>query len=356
MIPKNIIDILLNHQDEVSNEISDINKTINNISRSLKEVSNVILDNMVNNTHQTNELDKDEELTTLRESQDIREYIQKLKTIRTYVPSVNEIKTVYVIATPYCPTCNESLKNAKILYHKSNDSISYKLQVHRCPKCNKYFIYDTEDRNTRDTNIQVNEQYYNKLSYNELIVVNNLKKCSKLDHHLEDIQCVIMTILPDGSIESETIKGAYCNECQRYFTTPEEYNHLAGVPICEVINQTIEGNENHKDSSNKNDYNGNGSKLTRRGYNVNCISDLTKEQRQTILGTQIYMGMSVTEIISFIDSFIHNGKQRSNWNNAVAKWQEDKKFVEEFNNEIFAEKVDINKIIFKYKRSKNTSL
>ena len=53
MIPKNIVDILLNHQDEVSNEISDINKSINNISRSLKIVSDVILNNMVSNAHRT---------------------------------------------------------------------------------------------------------------------------------------------------------------------------------------------------------------------------------------------------------------------------------------------------------------
>lgn len=307
--------------------------------------------------HQTNKLDKDEELTILKESQDIREYIQKLNAIRTHVPNNSGTQTVYVIANTDCPICNESLENTKILYYRLNDSISYKLPVHRCPKCNKYFIYDTEERNTSDTNIQINEQYYNKLSYNELIVINNLKKCSKSYHHLEDVNCVIITILPDGSITSETINAVYCNECQRYFTTLEEYNHLTGVPICEVINQTIEGNENHKESSNKNDYNGNGSKLTRRGYNVNCISDLTKEQRHTILGTQLYMGnMSKTEIISFIDSYIHNGKQRSNWNNAVSKWQEDKKFIEEFNNEIFAEKVDIDKIILKYTRSKNTLL
>lgn len=208
------------------------------------------------------------------------------------------------------------------------------------------------------SNIRLDTSYYNRLSTHEIIVLNSLKQCSSKDHKLEDVEAIIMTVLPNGLISPETINISYCRNCDQYIATILEYNELKGIPLCKVIDKTKEENQSNKhttyDSSN---YDKTGSKLTQYGYNVNVSDNLTKEQRQTILGVQIYNGMTKAEIICYIDSNIHNGELRKDsaksWDNAISKWKEDKEFVQNFDNEKFIKKIDVDKIILKYTRHKN---
>lgn len=378
MIPENIIEILLDNQKLITEEFDSINKSIIRIEDALKTASGIILQKLLSEAN-NKDVNKEFENKCLKQSQDLRTYANTLRQIETFSPlndeerqiveenfnsniveNASNTQTVYVLANQICPICNRTLITKKISIIKKyhNHIANVRSNGFTCKRCNKDFILDSNKDNFDNSNIRLDTSYYNRLSTHEIIVLNSLKQCSSKDHKLEDVEAIIMTVLPNGLISPETINISYCRNCDQYIATILEYNELKGIPLCKVIDKTKEENQSNKhttyDSSN---YDKTGSKLTQYGYNVNVSDNLTKEQRQTILGVQIYNGMTKAEIICYIDSNIHNGELRKDsaksWDNAISKWKEDKEFVQNFDNEKFIKKIDVDKIILKYTRHKN---
>ena len=378
MIPENIIEILLDNQKLVTEEIDAINKSITRIKDALKTANNIITQNLYKDTN-LEEFDESYEIKQLEQSQAIRKYASTLHQIETFSPlndeerqiveenfnsniveNASNTQTVYVLANQICPICNRTLTTKKISIIKKdhNHITNIRSSGFTCKRCNKDFILDSNKDNFDNSNIILDTSYYNRLSTHEIIVLNTLKQCSSKDHKLEDVEATIMTVLPNGSISPETINISYCRNCDQYIATLSEYIKLKGIPLCKVIDKTKEESQSNKhtiyDSSS---YDKTGSKLTQYGYNVNVSDNLTKEQSQTILGVQIYNGMTKAEIICYIDSNIHNGELRKDsaksWDNAISKWKEDKEFVQNFDNEKFIKKIDVDKIVLKYTRHKN---
>ena len=88
----------------------------------------------------------------------------------------------------------------------------------------------------------------------------------------------------------------------------------------------------------------NGQKLAREsilmqyGYNVSKVEGLSNESRQKILAIIIDNKiLSKTEIISYLDFFINQRLSLNNMKDAVAKWKEDRKFVENYKNDVYGQ-------------------
>lgn len=379
MIPENIIEILLDNQNLITEEIDSINKSITRIKDALKTASSIVLQQLLSEANSEN-INIESENKCLDQSQDLRTYASTLHQIETFSPlndeerqiveenfnsniveNASNTQTVYVLANQICPICNCTLTTKKISIIKKyhNHIANVRSNGFTCKRCNKDFILDSNKDNFDNSNIRLDTSYYNRLSTHEIVVLNTLKQCSSKDHKLEDVKAVIMTVLPNGLISPETINISYCRNCDQYIATISEYNKLKGIPLCKVIDKTKEENQFNVKSTTYDsmNYDKTGSKLTQHGYNVNVSAKLTKEQRQTILGTQIYNGMTKAEIICYIDSNIHNGELRKDspksWDNAVSKWKEDKEFVQNFNTEKFIKRIDVEKIVLKYTRHKN---
>lgn len=378
MIPEDIINILTDNQDLVANEIDIIDKSITRISDALKTASNIILQELTTEADSEN-INEELEKKYLRQSQMIRKYVKGLYEIAIFsspteeeskiidenfetkpAKNISTSQTVYVIANQNCPECKTPLSHVSIAYKDIRNGYAKDCTIdgYKCKTCNRKFISDELRKNFKCTNVTVDTRFYNRISAYEIIVLNSTKSCSNKNHIIEDVEATIMTILPNGSIYPEILNIIYCRTCDQYIATVSEYNKLKGVPICQVIDNTKEvkqsDNVNIYDSSN---YDKTGSKLTQHGYNVNINANLTKEQRQAILGVQMYTGMSKSEILSYIDTNIHNGESRTDsrksWDNAVSKWKEDREFVENFNKENFIQKIDVNKVVLKYTRHRN---
>lgn len=377
MIPENIVEILLDNQDLITDEIDIINKSIIRISDALKSASDIILQKLTNEA-KNGDIDEESEKKHLDQSQLIRKYAKNLHEIELFskltdeelqiieenfeseIPkNIPESQTLYVVANQHCPICKTDLKFKKIKYHqKDNDAKEQYVNAYFCPNCQRNFILDITSEDFLDTNIVLDTKYYNRLGMDDLIVVDSFSSCSNKNHKLEDVEAVIVTILPNGKLFNETLNASYCNDCKHYFTTKFEFNKLKGVPICKVIDKTVL-KQDIKDTEDANSTSSDkgGSKLTQHGYNVKYNNNLTKEQRQCILGMLMYFGMPKSEIISFLDVYIHSGELRrnssKNWDNAVSKWKEDKIFVENFEDEQLVEKINIRRIVLKYARNKN---
>lgn len=379
MIPEDIINILTDNHDLVANEIDVINKSITRISDALKTVSNIILQKLTTEADSEN-LNEELEKKYLHQSQMIRKYDKGLYEITMFSSLTEEeseiidedfktestknipvSQTVYVIANQTCPECRKILSFKKIIYQTSSIGFPHQSSIngYECKKCKAIFIPDTIKENLANSSLSINTKYYNRISTHEIIVLNTLKACSNKDHKLESVEATIMTVTSNGSICPETLHISYCRNCDKYITILSEYNKLKGIPICEVIDMTKEKNYKQQDNSkyDQTSYDKTGSKLTNHGYNVNITNNLTKEQRQTILGIQLCTGMSKAEIISFIETNIHSGEMRKtsqkNWDNAVLKWKEDMEFVKLFDSKQFVRKIDVDKVILKYTRHRN---
>jgi len=379
MIPEDIINILTDNQDLVANEIDIIDKSITRISDALKTASNIILQKLTTEADSEN-INEELEKKYLRQSQMIRKYAKGLYEIAIFSSPTEEesgiiegnfkteftknipmSQTVYVIANQTCPECRKLLSFKKIIYKTSSNGFIHQSSIngYECKKCKAIFIPDTIKENLANSSLDINTKYYNRISTHEIIVLNTLKSCSKKDHKLESVDATIMTVTPNGSICPETLHVSYCRNCDKYIAILSEYNKLKGIPICEVVDMTKEKNQKKQDNSKYDQtlYDKTGSKLTNHGYNVNITDNLTKEQRQTILGIQLCAGMSKAEILSFIETNIHSGEMRKtsqrNWDNAVSKWKEDMEFVKSFDDKQFIQKIDVDKVILKYTRHRN---
>lgn len=369
MIPENIIDILLDHQDTITDEIDIINKSIIRISDALKSASSIILEKLTDEAN-GNDMDEESEAKYLKQSQAIRKYVKSLQEIElhygTYGQNEESITTpldnsklVYVVANNTCPVCKTKLSD-NIIHYTNNNNKTQDLCIKGCicPSCHRQFLLDKSNYNFADTNIKLSTEYYNRLSLYDVIVLKNINSCSKNNHQLEDVEAVIMVINSSGLIEQHKYLVSYCRTCNQYIMLESEYKKIIGIPVCQIIDERTDG----KSPSTKRPKivysNTTGSKLQNSGYNVNCIDNLTEEQRHTILGLQLTThSLTSNEIISYIDTYIESGQKRSGsvkcWDRAVRKWESDKQFVQNFNAEEFDKQIGVSKLILRYTRNKN---
>ena len=177
----------------------------------------------------------------------------------------------------------------------------------------------------------------NKVADKEIKVINALDlmvrctifKCMHENHNISDIDAKIM-VLDENGQESEVIVSAgYCAQCNIYFIMDSVYQNLKkkGIILCRITDEKTYLKGGFM----------NGAKLAQEsilmqyGYNVSQMEGLSATRRQKILAVIIdNKVLSKNEIISYLDFFIRQHGRRSNMELAVAKWEDDRDFVEHY--------------------------
>jgi hypothetical protein len=156
---------------------------------------------------------------------------------------------------------------------------------------------------------------------------------------------IVNVIEPNGCIIQEEIIAAFCPECHLYYVFESDFIEIVnkGHVMCEVYDyheymrkyyyKCIQNSFAEK------------SPLMCCGYNVK-EGDLTRDQRQAILKYMIDSDILCSRsIISYLKNFIELRKYEIQYIMAIARWEEDIEFVQEYVKTKKMEKVDIDSIV-----------
>ncbi|MCM1262563.1 MAG: hypothetical protein NC313_07545 [Butyrivibrio sp.] len=241
------------------------------------------------------------------------EKVKKQKTIIIYTKAIkNCLYFNNKICTYFNDMCNPrsfKCKNPNILLTKGkhlSQQIGSQQQKH----------------NIADTQLSKNPQYV------KAIVLSHNRKCVFEEHHLISVTAIIKVLTTNNNkVIDIKVPAAYCKECNQHIILKTDFKSIKqkGTLLCHVIDETPEYIAKHKNSS----YSGTESKVHRLGYNVIKQGyNYTFAQRKIILANIIEnYGITQHEILSMLDTNIARKINLSNYEEAVAKWQQDREFI-----------------------------
>lgn len=174
---------------------------------------------------------------------------------------------------------------------------------------------------------------HNSIEFADLLVKTNIFKCIN-NHHIEQIKANIDIIDYDGNILNKSFSAGYCKECNHFFVLENDFERLKryGVLLCRVVTEKVyRGIPEFNTSNLKTE-----SVLHQAGYNVSSAEDLSSIQRREILKRVVDFGLySKIELCAFLDYLIDKNLRVStrDMSSAINKWQSDRDFIANYNNE-----------------------
>lgn len=366
MFPEELTQVISKYKDDNKIHIQNIYDNLCGIMNSLKIIKSNIVSELSNILTSDDIVDTTEILEDINVLKEHISYINSFMSNRTIEDSViteefsEEIIPIftkkvypYLISDDLCPFDNVKLISHYIYYQKivDNKIREYSMMGYRCPLCNKLFVidYETEDFEFDDTNIIVNRSKYDltpQISIYSIIILSNTLKCSA-NHDVKDIIAKLPVLNEQGQISYISVNASYCPTCNRYTILKEDFNAIAGIITCKIIDETVScSNSSNFDTEIDNRY----SILAQYGYNVQTKKDLSEQQRHIILSSIIEAQiMSRREVIDHINTLIERGSKIPSWKTATQKWKDDKQFVAEYDSDTLPE-IIFDNIVLKYKK------
>ena len=375
MLDKQIIDILLKYKNENSQEITNINNSINSIKG---ELENVQANLSLQAYKELADLNKKDNNTFLQKSQDalyLKEYYQKFDTFLIpidikeeddnkfdnnetvqFSKKPDESLELYLTPDEVCPCCHASMNNVKDYYYNSSEKDYKQISIFKCDVCNKKYVTFRSikgiQNNLEHTNIILHMNYHHLLDiYNKIYiqVQKTIKSCINKKHQISDITVQIPMIHKNGTVGFEILPATYCNQCQKYIMLKDDFDKIEGIILCEVIDETTNENESSGDFSSSDKQ----SELYRHGYNVQAKKGLSETQRHIILLSLINSNkIGKGEICSYLSGLIEKYQPIPKFSEAVKKWKDDRDFVAKSNSEDIPSYV-ADKIILKFSCQKS---
>lgn len=166
------------------------------------------------------------------------------------------------------------------------------------------------------------------------------KDCININHIIKEINVEIPIVYKNGNSGMKIIKAHYCENCKLYFISSKQFQYVSqeGTMLCQHMTweEYIDYIKNAESKyMNFSRY----SLLRRVGYTVSSETNLTKEQRQSILSYVIEQ-KPIDEkgnkwdkefVIWFIEQQLSKRKDKSYLQKAVLKWEEDLEFLSNYN-------------------------
>lgn len=168
-----------------------------------------------------------------------------------------------------------------------------------------------------------------QIGIHDFIVKKSVFKCTYNEHKLVDIVAAVTIIDDEDEKKLIKISAGYCENCRTYFIMKSTYEMLRkrGIVLCRIIDEK----EYRKYCDVYFDSLADESILMQYGYNVSQQEGLSETRRQKILAVIIDNKiMTKSEIISYLDFFISQRESRSQYQIAIAKWEKDRDFVQEY--------------------------
>lgn len=351
MLPKEITDIVLKYQSKMD-EVSTINAAIEELIYQLNSINSNIAEKL---TTLINSVDaSDEEDQILNDSKVLRKYIATIKKIQynNDIIMYSERVNLYLYNDDICPECGWKLEENDIQYEivNSKEKQIKNITVHKCPVCNKLFVFNTEicKVDLDVSNIIVHNNYYRpeELHFQDVIVLSTVANCITRGHNVIDRNVNIPTIEKNGNIKFIRRNIAYCNECNKYIMLKSDFNEVDNIIACQVIDQTVTqaSEKDEIEISQKQ------SILYQYGYNVKTKDNLSDKQRHLILALIVEAGiLSRVQISSHLDTLIERGGKIPKWEEATNKWKQDRYYISKYKPEKLPSVVT-NKLILKYRK------
>lgn len=372
MLPKEITGILDKHKENNVDEIKKVNEYILEILKELKNVKSN-LSEQIKNLYDDDIVGEQvsvlhNEITTLVKYIKSIDYIDLNTDDKpdahpdSFVisPKQQELLKLFndgirpfLISDSLCPECHEEVVPFNIYYcRKVSDKITEEsIQWSRCPVCRRWYVLDKwlKDFDLTNTNITLNRKYYNDvptIGIYSIVVLSNTLHCS-LNHKTKDIVAKLPTINESGELIYAKVNASYCYECDRFTILKNDFNNIKDVIICKVIDETYEYSSAPKEEF---EVEPKTSILYSYGYNVKTQSNLSEEQRHTILSAIMEAGiMNKRDIVNHITTLIDRGSKISSWKSATHKWKQDREFVSQYQSGELPEFI-FNEVILKHKQ------
>ena len=167
------------------------------------------------------------------------------------------------------------------------------------------------------------------LQSTDFAVRTNIFKCVNKTHPIIELPAQISIINKNGNRSTEKFRAAYCAECNVYYIHESDYKRLKekGILECTIVEKDVFA----KHGKNAIRYLKSESPLMQYGYNVKATTNLTDYQRQELLAGIIDAGIlpSIT-VKSYLSMFAAQKRGIEMYENAVAKWDADLKFVQQY--------------------------
>ena len=158
---------------------------------------------------------------------------------------------------------------------------------------------------------------------NTLYICKGLISCNRNNHKVESATGILLS----KSGQAIKINTNYCPQCRKYFISYDEYMHyrkLYGVLLgnFKITNGSFANFEANLAEE---------SILHICGYSVNQTDNLSASVRQNILQYLIDSKVSnKVEVIDYLNFFIKRNGKKQNMTEAVRRWNEDLKWVREY--------------------------
>lgn len=188
-------------------------------------------------------------------------------------------------------------------------------------------------KKARFSNSQLNStssQSKSSIDIQDFIVRTNVNKCIYSSHTLTPVNALV-SIINQGNTKEYTFPGMYCVKCNKYYIYEGTYQAMKriGYICCKVIKlselKQFEGND--KNNSLFDSWQSR-SLLNLYGYTVDQNKNLTNKERHQILAFIIENNiLSQYKIVNYIQGFIKLRKNNKNMKSAIDKWNEDMKYV-----------------------------
>ncbi len=255
---------------------------------------------------------------------------------------INNERTQYTLYEQfkYCPTCRKYyyLQEGyfRVLYEKHGKLY----QIKKCKKIakqsgsNNPSIQQKLRQQSDDLQPKTEENTFPNLTHigaKDFLVRTGSFSCRSKGHKCEEITACLTVIHPNSIIQDVYLSGWYCKNCKCYFISESDYQKVDRMGT--VVAQIFTEKEwiNHRNDYRSFSELSSESLLYKMGYNVNASIGLRDHQRQDILAAAVdFKLMTKREVADFLTWLINQRKNRSNFQDAVYKWEKDREFIQSY--------------------------
>ena len=192
------------------------------------------------------------------------------------------------------------------------------------------FINDYEELFGRNSQLR---EIFDIMKYRKILkkftVIRGKTKCHLENHHQHEEQLYILVIRDDDQVDVALTTCHYCEICDRYTVSFDEFNRL--VEKYDIKNIVAEiNNETKLDFDLKSQH----SYLYALGYNVSQKNDVPRTQRRRIIDFVLEYEWSREKLVNHIQQEINKRKKLSNMRRAISLWEDDLRYIKTKNDKV----------------------
>lgn len=180
------------------------------------------------------------------------------------------------------------------------------------------------------------------IKHTDVVAVTHSMVCHNMEHEIKPLRGIVQLLTDENKVIDYEIYIGYCKVCDKYYMFQESYEKMlkAGKPLCTVYYK----GEKIKEKQHTPFRYRSQSVLHAMGYTVESNTNLSKEERQSILQRALESNLfQIHDLLDFLNWLIRTRESQTRYRIAVRKWKEDVAFVEDYKKNS-REKINVDSI------------